>query len=307
MKSLWIAAVAAVISSAAMAQDTRTVEGMFGPVELPANPQRIVVESPMILGDMVALGVKPIASGVYTETDLSYLGSAVEGVEQLPFGDGGIDIERVTALKPDLIIAYGGAYGDAWGQEGCARFAAVAPTYCFTLDYVTASTSGDNLRLLAAALGLEAKADEVLAAYAAKVDAVKAAAAAKGVQDTSVAVLRVLPDKYAYRYGMEGSALRETGFTFPAGQETPDKDSFHIDLALENLDEVQQDVIFLSVDAGTEGQLEALKANPLHATLPAVKAGRVYEVPTAVYNSADFVAANVRLDDVQKYMVDAAP
>lgn len=302
-----LGALAVVVGSGlAVAQDTRTVESMFGPVELPVNPQRVVVESPMILGDLVALGTKPIASGIYDESDLSYLGSAIDGVEMLPFGDAGIDIEKVAALKPDLIIAYGGAYGDKWGEENCKRFAEIAATYCFSLDYVTASETGANLVATAQALGLEAKGAEVIAAYNARVAETKAAAEAKGVLGDTVSILRVLPDKYAFRYGMEGTALRAVGFPFLPGQETPGPDAFHIDLSLENLDQANTDVILISVDAGTAGQVEALKANPLYATLPAVQAGRVHEVTTAVYNSADFVAAGIRLDDVQKYMIDAA-
>lgn len=307
MKRLLIAiGLAALMATGVAAQETRIVESMFGPVELPANPQRIVVETPRHLGDMIALGLKPIASGIYGESDLSYLGDAVEGIELLPFGDNGLNLERIAALQPDLIIAYGGAFGEEWGKESCALYAEIAPTYCGPLDYVTPAESGDNIRDLGKALGLEAKAEEIIAEYNARAAAVKAAAEAKGVLGTTVSVLRVLFDKYQFRFGTEGEALRAAGFTFPEGQ-VPSPEAWASDISLEKLDDVSTDVILISVDARAESQLEALRANPLWTTLPAVKAGRVYQVPTAVYNGSDFIAAGIRLDDVQKYMIDAAP
>lgn len=301
-----LAAFAALLTTVALAQETRTVESMFGEVVLPANPQRIIVETPRHLGDMIALGVKPIASGIYGESDLSYLGDAIDGVEMLAFGDNGLNLERIAALQPDLIIAYGGAFGEEWGKENCELYAQIAPTYCGPLDYVTPAETGDNIRDLAKALGLEAKAEEVIAAYNAKAAEVKAAAEAKGVVGNSVAVLRVLLDKYQFRFATEGDALRATGFTFLDGQ-VPNSKLWATDISLETLDLVSTDVIFVSVDAQAQSQLETLKANPLWATLPAVKAGRVYEVPTSIYNASDFVSANIRLEDVQRYMIDAAP
>lgn len=67
-------------------------------VEIPTNPERIV--SVTHLGDLLALGVKPIGAGSLALENSVLLSKELEGVENV----GDISVEKVLELQPDLII-----------------------------------------------------------------------------------------------------------------------------------------------------------------------------------------------------------
>ncbi|GJM80440.1 hypothetical protein HMSSN139_29360 [Paenibacillus sp. HMSSN-139] len=67
-------------------------------VEIPTDPQRIV--SVTHLGDLLALGVKPIGAGSLALENSVLLNKELEGVESV----GDISVEKVLELQPDLII-----------------------------------------------------------------------------------------------------------------------------------------------------------------------------------------------------------
>ncbi|MBL1421621.1 MAG: hypothetical protein COC24_014010 [Alphaproteobacteria bacterium] len=56
------------------AADMRTVESNYGPIEVPVAPQRVYVDSPWILGNVIALGVIPVGTVGFGEGNVDYIG-----------------------------------------------------------------------------------------------------------------------------------------------------------------------------------------------------------------------------------------
>lgn len=72
----------------------------------PEDPQRVVTLSG--LGDALVLGVKPVGSIMTTywgNQFPAYLGNQLDGIEKLG-SDEQPNLEKITALKPDLIIGW---------------------------------------------------------------------------------------------------------------------------------------------------------------------------------------------------------
>ena len=82
------------------------IDDYFGPVEVPVNPTRVVAADSITLGNMLALGVKPVATGVNVNSLPGYLQDQMQGVEDITTEDD-IDLERALALNADLIISVG--------------------------------------------------------------------------------------------------------------------------------------------------------------------------------------------------------
>ena len=87
-------------------------------VEIPAKPERVITD--WHAGQLLAVGVKPVMGNMaYNE----FLASVVEGEEIEDIGTVEKSLERILALKPDLIIT--------WDPEKVANYEKIAPTVVF--------------------------------------------------------------------------------------------------------------------------------------------------------------------------------
>lgn len=113
-------------------EETRLIQHDLGETEIPVNPQRIAtLMDARLLAPAIALGIKPIATTTYqADAGISFRGvtsEQVEGIEIL--GDGHQpSLERLLALKPDLILADANLHKDIYGQ-----LSAIAPTVALDL------------------------------------------------------------------------------------------------------------------------------------------------------------------------------
>ncbi|WP_081588122.1 ABC transporter substrate-binding protein [Gloeocapsa sp. PCC 7428] len=106
--------------------ETQVVSHALGEVEIPVNPQRIVVLHDAVLGAVLELGVKPIGA-VYWDHGggEDFRGIPPEWVGDIPkvSGMSQPSIEAILLLKPDLIL------GLAWQESyGYDQLSAIAPT-----------------------------------------------------------------------------------------------------------------------------------------------------------------------------------
>lgn len=204
--------------------ETRIVDDYFGPVEVPANPQRVVAESSIELGNMIALGLKPIGAGVNLNSLPGYLADQMEGVVDLTTEEG-IDLEKALELKPDLILAGSGSATDPWNKEACDLYRAGLPaTFCYAYGYTYEEEIKKNLTEIAGALNVEEKAGEVIAAFDARVAELRTRVEAAGLTDKPVSVVRLSAGgNYSIRIGTtESIAFRALGIPQPEGQQNPD-------------------------------------------------------------------------------------
>lgn len=180
-------------------ETTRLVRHKYGELEIPTVPQRIVVDHGQ-LEVLLSLGITPVAAVVYGEL-APRVASLAQGVEILAMGgDGSVNIEKIAALDPDLLIgsfSFGG-----YDENAYTQLSKIAPTVVLrelpNWQIVT--------RDVAALLGMPDKGAQVLADYRAKVTAARQTIAPV-IGDGTVAMVQVLPESiYLTGPGTKSSA-----------------------------------------------------------------------------------------------------
>ena len=142
----------------------RKVRDFFGnDVDVPFAPQRIVAADDTALGNLLDLGVRPVATAVNLLSVPTFLGRRTEGIEDISTADGiRLNVERLAALRPELVFTIGVEFN----QEKYEKLRAVAPTFAYAYGYASSEQIRANMTELGRALGQEARA----AAEVAKLD-----------------------------------------------------------------------------------------------------------------------------------------
>ncbi|WP_419992709.1 ABC transporter substrate-binding protein [Streptomyces boninensis] len=116
------------------AAKTRSVRAENGTVEIPAEPRRIVT-----IGNtnfpFIDLGGKPVGVTEVPGSELDVLPkeqkTAYEAAEVVGSSGGDVDLEKLAALKPDLILVQ--FHSNDWDKVG-KRLESIAPTVFWGLD-----------------------------------------------------------------------------------------------------------------------------------------------------------------------------
>ncbi|MFD2117228.1 ABC transporter substrate-binding protein [Paenibacillus yanchengensis] len=132
---------------------TRIINTVMGEVEVPTEPQRVVVD--WDLGHIVALGIEPVgASKTTLDFGLLLKQFITDKTEEIG-RDGQVSYEKVLELNPDLIIT--------WNREQVSEYAKIAPTVVFeTKKY---ANMHEQLRGMGEILNRQAEADKWLAEF----------------------------------------------------------------------------------------------------------------------------------------------
>lgn len=113
---------------------TRTVETGQGEVEIPADPQRVVVLNYSLAGYLFNLDAPVVAT---TSRDFDYEGTfpqewsdkaESEGTEWLPWSADGFDLEAVLDAEPDLIVGGGLGFPNGLAVDAYDELSRIAPT-----------------------------------------------------------------------------------------------------------------------------------------------------------------------------------
>jgi iron complex transport system substrate-binding protein len=258
---------------------TRTVTDMFGEVEIPTNPQRMIVTSTRHAEYLIELGIIP--SGVLyvadAEPDYRFDYFAEHGVEMIEYPQYEQNFELLTTLNSDLIVAYGAAAGDGVYEQ----FSKIAPTIAVPGTVFMK----DAMPALAAIFEREDQLASATAAYLEKVETAKTKLAPY-VKDKTVLVLRVDPKQYRY-LGMNSQGASEL-FYQQLGLQIPEAlkagDAWFNPLSLEILPEINPDYIFIEKrileGSDSDQSWEDLMGNVLWKKLDAVQNKRVFQVET---------------------------
>ena len=259
----------------------RTISTVMGDVEVPANPQRVIVH--YLMGDVAALGVTPV--GVSEVHAGAAFEAAVAGAENL--GSWDFDMEAVMALEPDLIITV---------NEGqYEELSKIAPTVM--VPYGTMTTE-ERVGFVAQVLGREDAGAQVMAEYNAKVAQGRTQLQAAGIEGASVTILQVhdngtnvAGDKHALGVLVYG----ELGLVPPemVQSEIIDADAYWAQPSMEVLADYCGDMIIHL------GQMqEVLADNGVWNAIPAVQNGYIMEADTALTYYTDILSSGVLVDTV---------
>ncbi|MFC7686171.1 ABC transporter substrate-binding protein [Ureibacillus sp. GCM10028918] len=281
------------VSTGEEASGTRTLTDALGnKVEIPANPQRVLasyLEDPLL-----ALGVTPIAQWSVKEgTSIQrYLQDYLKDVDvinhDLPF-------EEVQSFEPDLIImdspsmVEGGKYG---------QYSAIAPTYV-----IGAELNNDwreELKEVGKIFAMEDKAEEVIANYETKAGEAKAQLEEKVGKKSAAAIWLVGGSFFVVNQELSsGDVLyNDLGFEVPAVVEeiSASAENNWNAVSLEKLVELDADYLFL---VNSDGSESATLSDALWQSIPAVKAGNLYEFgPDKSWLYTGAIANEQIIDDI---------
>lgn len=282
------------------AAEAREVTDVTGTVEVPDDPQRVVVLTNEGTEAVLALGVTPVGAANSWNGDPWWDHIEEEMGDAQPVGtESSVNLEMVAALEPDLILANAQRH-----EEIHPQFSAIAPTV------MSKELRGDwkvNFRLYAEALGREQEGSEAIAEYDQRVADLSSRLG--NSLDEKVSVIRFLPGQIRiYQLdSFSGVLLQDLGFDRPENQDVND---FAIRTGKESIPDMDGDRIFwFTWDTG-DGKGDALAeevlADPLWQSLSAVEEGRVHQVSDAIWNTAGgILAAHEMLDDIAEiYEVD---
>ncbi|MBA4493994.1 iron-hydroxamate ABC transporter substrate-binding protein [Paenactinomyces guangxiensis] len=101
---------------------TRIYHSENGDIEVPANPKRIAVLAPAYAGNLLKLGITPIAVDKWPKGNKFYEGK-LDDVEEITEDS----LEKLLSLNPDLIIAYS-------NNKNIKKYSEIAPTVSFTYE-----------------------------------------------------------------------------------------------------------------------------------------------------------------------------
>jgi iron complex transport system substrate-binding protein len=270
-------------------------------VEVPDNPERVVVLDTGELDTALTLGITPVGSvHAIEENDfLSYFpAEEQEGIRDV----GAItqpNLETINDLDPDVIIG-----SNVRDEERYDELSQIAPT---VFAETTGVTWKENFLMHADALGKAEEAQQIIADYedhvAEVTDAIGGPEAAAGME---VSILRFIEGADTRLYGREsfiGTILEDLGLGRPAITEEAE-DGFVVEISPEQVDQADGDVIFYSSYGDTEASGEdAAVGGPLWDTLEAVRNDQAFHVDDDLwFLGIGYTAANQILDELQGHL-----
>lgn len=288
------------VSEQSASSGCRTVQHQLGETCVPVEPQRVIAIDETTLEILLALDVKPLASGEpnLVSSRSRHLAEKAEGIASLGKEEQ-LNLEKMVELKPDLIV------GLSVFPEQYPLFAQIAPTVSF--DY-THTGWKDKLRQVAELLGKTQKAEQLLTQYQTRIAEFQAAMGDR-LKQTDVSVARFYAgyqtSEFRTRSSFPGSILEDVGLPRPPFQNQPtEPGETYLDVSLERLNLLDGDVIFAAVDPGGEDSLRIFQTSPLWQMLNAVQQEQVYVVDSGYWIFGNILAANAILDDLFKYLIE---
>ena len=253
---------------------------------------RVVTMVPALLDAALAVGTVPVLAAVVGTDPPAHLDGRADRIE-LMNGMLGVDVERVVAARPDLILTQAGEGNEVEGLRRVARTVEITlPQPAGRWKEYVAAVAGalDGTGALPAVesehAGRDPAAREVLAAPP---------GTGSVLQVDSDRVRSYGPDSFA------GSLLREAGAAMtdaPAGAQW-NADGY-LDVSREQLAAVAGDTLFLMVRV-MEGEDDAeARRDPLWSRLDAVVQGRAHVVDRGTWVHRGYFSAAHVLDDATR-------
>ncbi|WP_327347827.1 iron-siderophore ABC transporter substrate-binding protein [Streptomyces europaeiscabiei] len=284
----------------------RTLKTVMGDVRIPAQPKKVVVLDTGELDDVTLLGVDPVgAVAPHFKTEGGFP-TYLEGELGNTTDVGPLlepNLEKIASLRPDLILS-----SKVRHEKVYDKLSAIAPT---VFTETTGGVWKENLKVHAEALGLEDEAAAELKEYETRAEALGAAIEKKDGTMPTVSVVRFVagPTRLYASNSYSGVVLDDVGFQRPKSQISDDPAVTMKDVSPEEIDQADADLIFVTTaDTPDKTQQKQVTSNPVWKDLPAVKDGKVFEVPDETWMSGIGVqAAEEMLADIAKAAGVALP
>jgi iron complex transport system substrate-binding protein len=277
----------------------RTVQHALGKVCVPQTSQRLVALDEITLADALALGVPLIGAAISDGVEINYLIEHTEnreGIELLSQSDQP-NLEEILKFKPDLIMGL-----DWIGEPIFSQLSQIAPTAVG--KWRGHPSWREHFNFVARVLDKEAEAQQVWDSYYQQIFKIKTALGSKlkGIKVSTVYAWQGV--NISTTNSFISSILTDLDIRQPTYAVIPANGI--ITLSEEAIPDIDADILFVSVyNTESEKVLADWQQKPLWKKLKSVQEGRVYVVNANIWEGGNPIAANLVLDDLFKYLVNA--
>nr|BFF03838.1 iron-siderophore ABC transporter substrate-binding protein [Streptoalloteichus tenebrarius] len=276
----------------------RTIDTALGPVEIPANPQRVVCVDHYTPGALMDVGVTPVGVAEFDTNAL--LADYVPRFQSLPKVGKSNEAkpEKVAELKPDLILGTHLAHAPDPNAE---NYKAFAPTALFAAK--TAGDWKDRALQAADAVGRRAEGEKVRQRYEERAAAIKKRytdalartrwSMVQGGKSGEWAL--VLPGSWG------GVVLVDAGVRFGAASEGQQGTTKNF--SVEQMDALaDSDVIVVrgNSDGSVAAQVKPVLEQPVWQGLKAVRNKKVFPLP--YFNTLHYGQAEAMLNKIEEIL-----
>ncbi|MEK8126521.1 helix-turn-helix domain-containing protein [Paenibacillus filicis] len=231
--------------------------------------ERTRLTSLQFLGEMLALGIKPVGAPTQLLRG-RYLSSHAAGIEEIAETVVTPYMDRLADLKPDAIVTFNGYH--------LSEYTKIAPT----LDIPWKMPFFERFTLIADLLGKKTAAEAWIHSYQGETEETKAQLSRYMSPEQTVSFfwMRGLPATFQVYFDV-GVLYRDLGFQAPpavTAVQNQKEHPFKRDIPLSELARYAGDYLFVvvSLDAHSQAQFAALSASPQWQQLKAVRSGKVY-------------------------------
>ncbi|MFJ8513636.1 iron-hydroxamate ABC transporter substrate-binding protein [Lysinibacillus xylanilyticus] len=265
--------------------ETITYQSESGPIEVPANPKRVVVLSSFV-GDLLQLGVNVVGVDSWSEDNPNFQDEIKDAVVV-----ENTDIEKIIELDPDLIIGLNGI-------ENADKLAEIAPTVLFTygkVDYL------QQFIEIGKVVNKEKEATDWVKDFKERAAATGTKIKEKIGEDATVTVAEMF-NKQMYVYGDNwgrGTEIlyQEMGLKMPEKVKQDALKPGYFAISSEVLNEYAGDYVIFSTFKGEDS---AIKNAAWFKDLEAVKNGHLFEVNGNEFYFNDPITLDYQLDFFEK-------
>lgn len=268
--------------------DTITYQSENGPIEVPANPQRVVMLSGHA-GSLLKLGVPIAGTDSWAKANPNFK-DQLQDVPEVSVEN----IESILNVKPDLIIA-------STDIQNADKLKQIAPLVTYTynkVDYLT------QVLEIGKAVNKEAEAAAWVADFKERAREAGEEIKAKIGADSTISIIEG-DSKALYTFGDAWG--RGTEIIYQAmGLKMPDKvkemtaEAGYYDLSLEVLPEYMGDYVIYSKDSNADASFQETST---YKNIPAVKNNRVFEVEATGFYFNDALSLDYQLDFITQSLL----
>lgn len=267
---------------------TITYQSEEGPIEVPADPQRVVVLA--FAGNVAALDVNIVGVDSWSKQNPRF-DKFFKDVEEVSEEN----LEKIIELDPDLIIGYSTV-------QNLDKLKEIAPTVTFTygnVDYLTQHLEIGKL------LNKEKEAQDWITDFKKRSKSAGEDIKAAIGEDATVSVIENF-DKQLYVYGNNwgrGTEIlyQEMGLKMPKKVEETALAPGYFALSLEVLPEFAGDYVVFSKSAGTDNSFQETET---YKNIPAVKNNRVFEANMEEFYFNDPLTLDYQLEFFQEHFLN---
>ncbi|GGG10844.1 hypothetical protein GCM10007425_01410 [Lysinibacillus alkalisoli] len=264
-----------------------TYKGANGEVEIPKHPKRVVVLADQLVGHVLALDV-PIVGLSKLALQNPYFAGKVDGIESV--GDT-YSLEKITELKPDLIIALA-------GMDGYQEFEKIAPTVGIPYGEKNYKEQIEEFGIM---LHREKEAQQWLQTWEASIAKVKPEIQ-QVVGEKTISIIGGTDKSlmaFSQNYGRGGEIVfGELELEMPDKVAQDTKETGWAQISMEVLQDYTGDYLIVENDS-----LPYLEKSPLWSELPAVQNNNIHIIDSKAAYFNDPVSLDRQLADLTAFFL----